>query len=101
MTFRNNIGPDAVAAATLAPSAFEAGLPPFKLLAAAAAVGSGRAGRANTSSTRPVTTDSGGCCRLKHVVARQNPQCTGIGACSPGASCSAAPQGSGSDSSHP
>ena len=44
MTFRNNIGPDAVAAATLAPSAFEPGLAPFKLLAAAAAVGSGRAG---------------------------------------------------------
>ena len=38
MTFRNNIGPDAVAAA------FEPGLAPFKLLAAAAAVGSGRAG---------------------------------------------------------
>ena len=33
MTFRNNIGPDAVAAATLAPSAFEPGLAPFKLLA--------------------------------------------------------------------
>ena len=44
MTFRNNIGPDAVAAATLASSAFEPGLAPFKLLAAAAAVGSGRAG---------------------------------------------------------
>ena len=44
MTFRNNIGPDAVAAATLAPSAFEPGLAPFKLLAAEAAVGSGRAG---------------------------------------------------------
>ena len=34
MTFRNNIGPDAVAAATLAPSAFELGLAPFKLMAA-------------------------------------------------------------------
>ena len=37
MTFRNNIGPDAVAAATLAPSAFEPGLAPFKLLAPVAA----------------------------------------------------------------
>ncbi len=30
MTFRNNIGPDAVAAPTLTPSAFEPGLAPFR-----------------------------------------------------------------------
>ena len=65
MTFRNNMGPDAVAAATLAPSAFEPGLAPFKLLAAQQPWAAVVLVVANTSSTRPVTTDRGGCCRLK------------------------------------
>ena len=56
MTFRN-IGPDAVAAATLAPAAFEPGLAPFNCWPPQQPWAAVVLVVANTSSTRPVTTD--------------------------------------------
>ena len=52
-----HIGPDAVAAATLAPAAFEPGLAPFNCWPPQQPWAAVVLVVANTSSTRPVTTD--------------------------------------------